>query len=155
MSPLEMCGMRNVSTNLAACVPFPAPGGPTRIMRIGAHPTLRSPSMKPVPPGFRYASYVMATLFLVCAALQFNDPDPARWIAMYGSVAIVSAILPSKKQLVYAGFVLAALLIAWGAYLLYAVWGRMEVTDLVNKMSEKGGAVEEGREAGGLAICAA
>ena len=35
MSPLEMCGIRNVSTRRAACVPLPAPGGPTRIMRMG------------------------------------------------------------------------------------------------------------------------
>src|ERR1051325_9030430 len=34
MSPLEMCGILNVSTRRAACVPLPAPGGPTRIMRI-------------------------------------------------------------------------------------------------------------------------
>lgn len=28
-------------------------------------------------------------LFLVFAALQYNDPDPVRWIAVYGFVALV------------------------------------------------------------------
>ena len=45
---------------------------------------------------------------------------------------------------------LAAL--AWSAYLAYLVWGKIELSGLTGKMSEKGGAVETGREAGGLAI---
>jgi hypothetical protein len=108
--------------------------------------------MKPVPGWFRIASYVMAALLAVCVALQYNDPDPIRWMAMYGAAAIVAALLPAKKQLVPAGYVVAAVALVWGAYLLYDVWGRMQVADLVEKMSEKGGAVEEGRESGGLAI---
>jgi hypothetical protein len=108
--------------------------------------------MKPVPVWFRFASYLMAALLAVCVALQLNDPDPGRWMLMYGAAMIVAAVLPAKKELVPAGFIVGALTLAWAAYLLYAVWGRMEVGDLASKMSEKGGAVEEGREAGGLAI---
>jgi len=95
---------------------------------------------------------VMAALLAVCVALQYNDPDPIRWMAMYGAAMVVSALLPSKKPLVPVGYVVAAVALVWSAYLLYGVWGRMEVADLVEKMSEKGGAVEEGRESGGLAI---
>jgi hypothetical protein len=94
----------------------------------------------------------MAALLAVCVAFQYNDTDPIRWMAMYGAAAIVAALLPAKKQLVPAGYVVAAVALVWGAYLLYDVWGRMQVADLVEKMSEKGGAVEEGRESGGLAI---
>ena len=108
--------------------------------------------MKPVPTWFRFASYVMAALLAVCVALQYNDPDPARWMVMYGAATIVAALLPAKKPLVPAGFIVGAIALAWAAYLLYAVWGRMDVGDLASKMSEKGGAVEEGRESGGLAI---
>jgi hypothetical protein len=111
--------------------------------------------MQPVPGWFRYASYVMAALLVVCVALQYNDPDPVRWMAMYGASAIVTALLPAKKQLVPVGLLVAAIAIVWAAVLLAGVWGRMEVTDVVNKMSEKGGAVEEGRELGGLAIAGA
>lgn len=107
---------------------------------------------KPVPAWFLYASYVMAALLAVCVALQYNDPDPIRWMAIYGVAMVIAAVLPSKKSLVPVGFVVGAITLAWAAYLLYDVWGRMEVTDLVDKMSEKGGAVEEGRESGGLAI---
>jgi Transmembrane family 220, helix len=108
--------------------------------------------MKPVPGWYRFASYLMAALLLVCMLLQLNDPDPIRWMAMYGAAMVVALLLPAKRSLVPLGFLVAALALGWATYLLLDVWGRMEVTNLVEKMSEKGGAVEEGREAGGLAI---
>ena len=108
-----------------------------------------------MPRWFRYASYVMAVLLLVCVVLQANDPDPIRWMLFYGACAIAAAVLPSQGRAIPIAYVLAIAALAWAAYLLYLVWGRMEVGDLVNKMSEKGGAVEEGREAGGLAIAGA
>jgi len=43
---------------------------------------------------------------------------------------------------------------AWGAYLGSQVFDQLEIRDLWMKMSEKGGAVEVGREASGLAIVA-
>lgn len=108
-----------------------------------------------MPRWYVAASFVMAALLVVCVVLQYNDPDPARWMAFYGACAIVSALLPSQPRIVPIAYVLAALALAWAVYLLYAVWGRMEVGDLVEKMSEKGGAVEQGREAGGLGIAGA
>jgi hypothetical protein len=105
-----------------------------------------------VPNWFRYASYVMAALLGVCVVLQYNDPDPLRWMVIYGVGMIVAAALAHTRKVAPIGLVIAIATLGWAAYLLYDVWGRMEVTDLVDKMSEKGGAVEEGRESGGLAI---
>jgi hypothetical protein len=108
--------------------------------------------MKPVPGWFRYASFVMAALLAVCVVLQYNDPDPLRWMVVYAAGMVVAALLPAKRSLVPLGYLVGAVTLGWAAILLYDVWGRMQVTDLVDKMSEKGGAVEEGRESGGLAI---
>jgi Transmembrane family 220, helix len=108
--------------------------------------------MKPVPGWFRFASYLMAALLLVCVLLQYNDPDPIRWMAIYGASMVVALLLPAKRALIPVGYLVAAIALGWATYLLVEVWGRMEVKDLVEKMSEKGGAVEEGREAGGLVI---
>lgn len=108
--------------------------------------------MAPVPAWFKYASYVMAALLGVSVALQYNDPDPIRWMAMYGAGMIVAALLPAKKALAPVALLVGAAAAAWAIYLTQAVWGVIEVSDLTNKMSEKGGAVEVGREAGGLAI---
>ena len=108
-----------------------------------------------MPRWFHVASYVMAALFVVCVVLQVNDPDPVVWMTTYGACAFVTALLPRRRALVPVAYVLALGVLAWAAYLVYMVWGRVEVGDLVNKMSEKGGAVEVGREAGGLAIAGA
>ena len=105
-----------------------------------------------MPVWYRVACYVMAALLLVCVALQYNDPDPIRWMAMYGSAAVTSALLPHDKRAVVLGYVIVAVSLIWAIVLLTGIWGKVEVADIVNKMSEKGGAVEEEREFGGLAI---
>jgi hypothetical protein len=33
----------------------------------------------------------MAAAFVACAAVQWNDPDPAYWIALYGVAALLAA----------------------------------------------------------------
>lgn len=105
-----------------------------------------------MPVWYRATCYVMAALLLVCVALQYNDPDPVRWMVMYGAAAITSATLPHEKQLVPLGYAIAAIALVWSLVLLVGVWGKVDVGDIVEKMSEKGGAVEEERELGGLAI---
>jgi hypothetical protein len=43
------------------------------------------------PPAERAAAAVLALVFLFSGAVQYNDPDPARWIAIYLAAAVVSA----------------------------------------------------------------
>jgi hypothetical protein len=108
--------------------------------------------MKPVPAWFPWLSYVMAALFALCAVLQYNDPDPARWMAIYGAGAVISALMPAKKPFAGLGVLVGLVCIVWSLYLVHSTWGLIAVSDLTGKMSEKGGAVEAGREAAGLGI---
>lgn len=108
--------------------------------------------MAPVATWFKVVSWAMAGLLFLCVALQYNDPDPIRWMAMYGAGAGASVVLPIKKPAAALALVVGLVALAWAAPLIYAVWGQIELSDLTNKMSEKGGAVEVGREAGGLLI---
>jgi hypothetical protein len=94
----------------------------------------------------------MAALLATCVALQYNDPDPARWIAIYGAGALISAALPARRAAALPAALVGVFALAWAAYLVHRTWGAIDLADLTGKMSEKGGAVEEGREAGGLAI---
>jgi hypothetical protein len=104
-------------------------------------------------PGLLVAANAMfAAMFVVAAGLQYNDPDPAVWIALYaGAAAATMAALHVRGGWVAAA-VVAAIAAAWGAWLWYGVAGSVEATDIYRKMSEKGGKVEEMREAGGLSI---
>jgi hypothetical protein len=38
----------------------------------------------------RGLAIVVAPLFAYCALLQLNDPDPVRWVVIYGGAAVVT-----------------------------------------------------------------
>jgi hypothetical protein len=109
------------------------------------------------PRWYSVLAWVFAGLFAVCVALQWNDPDPARWMAIYGAAAVIAGVLPlarAQPWARFAAFAVAAVAAAWAGYLLSRVWGRVGLSDLSEHMMMKGGAVEEARELGGLAIVA-
>lgn len=70
-----------------------------------------------MPPALRIACGAFAALFLFGAAVQWNDPDPLRWMAAYLAAAGVSAgaaagrPLPVATAVVLAGLV--AFLVPW------------------------------------------
>ena len=110
--------------------------------------------MKPTPRWFVAICWVMAVLYSLSVGLQLNDPDPVRWMLMYGAAAVTAGILPTKRIMAVPAALVGLAAAAWGAYLVSNVAGVLEMSDLWMKMSEKGGAVEVGREAGGLATIA-
>jgi len=59
------------------------------------------------------ANYIMIVLFAIAAIVQYNDPDPFRWIAVYlGAIAICLLFawdqLPTTLAFVYAAACLVA-----------------------------------------------
>lgn len=99
----------------------------------------------------------LAALFLVFAALQYNDPDPGLWMLVYGAMAAacVAAIFNS--------FYLPVMIIMAGGYLILSAlhvdgmlnWlkspNRARIFDEVAKMQYP--YIEEAREFLGLLIC--
>jgi len=108
--------------------------------------------MPPVATWFKATCWLMAAVLGLSVAVQYNDPDPWRWIAIYGAGAAISAVLPARRGLAIVALVIGLISLAWAIYLIQGVWGIISLSDLPTKMSEKGGAVEVGREAGGLVI---
>jgi hypothetical protein len=111
--------------------------------------------MKPVPRWFVAICWSLAFLFSLSVGLQVNDPDPLRWMVIYGLSGIAIGVLPGWRQAAAPTIALGLIAAAWAAYLGSQVFGVVGFSDLWMKMSEKGGAVEVGREAAGLAIIAA
>jgi hypothetical protein len=100
----------------------------------------------------RIAAGVMTALFLVSAAVQWNDPDPLYWIAIYGAAAILAAraaqgqlpLVPNAVALLaFAALAARALpdLLA-AREQAFTHWHMLSASD------------EVAREAGGLTICA-
>jgi hypothetical protein len=100
-------------------------------------------------------NWLMAALFALAAALQYNDPDPLPWIAIYAA-AVAACVLWGLRRTAWP-LTAAVMLIAlgWAAALLPDVLGFVGLGDLFLRMEEKGGRVEIGREIGGLTIVAA
>lgn len=96
----------------------------------------------------------MAILFSLSVGLQVNDPDPIRWMLLYGAAGIAVAVLPYRRVAAIGSLAVGLLAAVWGGYLEHEVFGVLKFSDLFMKMNEKGGAVEVGREAGGLIIVA-
>jgi hypothetical protein len=43
------------------------------------------------------AAWAMAALFALSAAVQWNDPDPWLWIAVYGASAVASGLAALER----------------------------------------------------------
>ena len=58
-----------------------------------------------------------ALLFVYAAALQYNDPDPLRWVALYLSGAALATWRWRSQPPRFAAWGLAAIAAGWGALL--------------------------------------
>jgi uncharacterized membrane protein (DUF485 family) len=74
---------------------------------------------------------------------------------IYGAAAAVSYLAPWRPIAKRFALIVVVVALAWILWLSPEIVGVISFSDLFLKMNEKGGAVEAGREAGGLAIVAA
>jgi len=88
----------------------------------------------------RYVYALMFLLFLLCCAVQYNDPDPLIWIAYYGYAAVLTAFAFYKK---YSAWPLLGLIVYLAGFFYYAP-----------PLDVSWWALEEGREAMGFMIAA-
>jgi hypothetical protein len=89
-------------------------------------------------------------IFLLFAAVQYNDPDPQVWIPIYGFAAIASFMALGNAGRPW--FYIASGVI----YLVCAIywWPPKFEGFLLDEMGMKTVNIELARESGGLAICA-
>jgi hypothetical protein len=96
---------------------------------------------------------VMAVLFGIAAVLQYNDPDPLRWMAIYGAAGLACLFAGQLPRAAPAIIGLGAL--AWAATLAPGVVGRVSIGELFESYAMKSEPVEEAREMGGLLLVTA
>ncbi len=113
------------------------------------------------PPIMKIFNFLFCILFLISAALQYNDEDPYIWIPiyLYGAwicyMAIKSRYLPGAYLLGILGY------LGFAAYYLIAKHGVVDwfqhhhAGDLVQSMKADKPWIEETREVGGLLILVA
>lgn len=110
----------------------------------------------------RTLNLIMAALFLLSAAVQFNDPDPLQWIAVYSAAAIACifsavGLRQSRAAGVLRAFVcltgIAAFL--WAAFLLpqaLYLQAPLSLSSVFGPAEMQNDRVEIVREIGGLSI---
>ena len=98
-------------------------------------------------------NYVMLAVFILCIAVQYNDPDPGIWMLIYGLAAIV-CFLASRNQMHWLLPVLICLIVlVWGLRLAHQIPENFSFNEIVfSSWSMKNYGVEIVRELGGLAI---
>ena len=93
----------------------------------------------------------MAVLFLFAVAVQYNDPDPLRWMAIYGLAALACGLVARRPASPAGARALVGLAALGGPRPSRpGVVGRVSVGDLFESFAMKSQPVEEAREMGGL-----
>jgi hypothetical protein len=98
----------------------------------------------------KIVSLIFGILFLLFAAVQYNDPDPQVWVPIYGiaALACLMAWVGMGQWWFFAGMTVVYALAAWNQ------WPPVFEGFLLNEMGMKSINIELARESGGLAICA-
>lgn len=104
---------------------------------------------------WRILNVLMAVLFLFAAALQLNDDDPVRWLAIYAAAALPCVlVVVRRKTAAGPAAVVAAISIVWA--IIYAGRGAWSVppSEMFAEWEMKNAQVRETREMFGLLIIA-
>jgi hypothetical protein len=105
---------------------------------------------------FRALNVGTALLFLFAAVVQYNDPDPLRWIAIYGAACLASITAAAGKPFrpaVVAG--IAAVALIWSVAIMFQGQGGADYLHMFDAWEMTAINVEQARETVGLLIVAA
>jgi len=104
--------------------------------------------------GWNALNGVMLLAFLFSVSVQYNDPDPIRWMAIYGAAAAVCAVeLRRRTRLAYPAIV-GIVALGWAASIAPRVLGVVRFGGMFTEFEMKNAGVEESREMYGLLIVA-
>jgi hypothetical protein len=104
---------------------------------------------------WRIADGIMLVLFLFSVVVQFNDPDPLRWVGIYGLAAVACAASLARTIRWWLPTVVTSVALVWAATLAPGVIGKVRFLDMFGAFEMKSVAVEEAREMYGLVLVAA
>jgi hypothetical protein len=95
-------------------------------------------------------SIIFGVLFVLFAALQYNDPDPQVWVPIYGFAAMACIMALSRIR---QAWFLGLMALIYGIAALYQ-WPPAFEGFLLNEVGMKTINIELARESGGLVLCA-
>ena len=93
---------------------------------------------------------IFLIIYLLCAAVQYNDPDAILWICWYLAAAGMCIVEFRLEPPRWPPCVLAVISVAWIGTLLPSIVGQVSLEDIFTSISMKTNTVEQAREIGGL-----
>ena len=102
--------------------------------------------------GVRVANAVFLVLFLFSVVVQYNDPDPVRWMAIYGGAALACILFMLGKMPRWLPMVVGLAALVWVAIWLPRVLGQVPFRDMFKERGMATIKIEEGREEIGLTL---
>jgi hypothetical protein len=98
----------------------------------------------------------MCAVFLLAVVVQWNDPDPLWWVAMYGAAATVCLLVALRRRVgIAAPLAVGATALVWSASTAVGGPAAAQYAQMFDAWAMKSVPVEEAREATGLLIIAA
>ncbi len=100
---------------------------------------------------------ILSVIFILFAAVQYNDPDPLMWMAIYGMVAVVCAFAIIQSYNKFVMIVGVAFCLIGTLYYfpgLMELFREHEISDLTRKMKADQPFIEKSRESLGLFLAA-
>ena len=105
---------------------------------------------------FRGLNWFMCALFLLSVVVQWNDPDPLQWMAVYGAALAVCLMVAIRGRVtIVAPLLVMVVALVWGVITMGDVPTAGTYTHMFDAWEMKSISVEEAREASGLLIVAA
>jgi hypothetical protein len=103
----------------------------------------------------KVANLMFAALFLLAAVVQFNDPDPGRWVALYLTASACSVAFHLGRLPFGVALLVASGALIWSLTLLPTVIRfPPALAQVFGDVKMYGPGVEEAREMGGLWLVA-
>ena len=97
----------------------------------------------------------MTGLFAVALAVQYNDPDPGRWMLIYGAAGVVSVWVVVRGSAPLPPAVIVGLVALFmGLAIGRGVLGSVAFSEMFQSWEMKSSEIEDAREASGLLIVA-
>lgn len=97
----------------------------------------------------------MLVLFAFSVVVQVNDPDPLRWMALYGLAAVACALSLVARARPWFPALVGVIALGWAATLAPRVLGNVPFSDMFGAFEMRSTGIEESREMYGLLIVAA
>lgn len=100
------------------------------------------------------ANVLMTLAFAASVVVQYNDPDPLPWMAVYGAAALISGLEATRRVRPVFPALLSAVALVWAATIAPRVLGEVPFGDMFAEFEMRNPGIEESREMYGLLLVA-